>query len=409
MSALLLLGVLTVGQAQNLNTIYESQEYVDKVRSTWPRSDSPLLKRLKMSPRVIFYTDRSRLKVFSFDESGTRFIATHEAKDSAPGLVRLHHTNFEFPFRITAGMDLPECDGGPETVKLLEIPENGKIITFLREDRSYQRAAFWDWSYPSGTVSMEILYQRFSDGEEVPFEVRARIRQKNGTWRSFVYRPFLDRDDLIEAVKDLWLDWRRIPDLNRLVRHCEGEDPGEVKQLRDYIGKMTYESDERSTTSKTKIGSNNLALQLLDRYALVDTLPSIEPEHAKELLKEIKFKDTVGSVWIIDDHFEGHAPTAATGDNIVPKRYTGAFTGIRSSDCRECHGQINKDVRIFNSFWRGNIRGGDALAKTGAGGVFSFTPWSDEVVTGATYNSTPPLDPRLLRAGVVGFDPAIGR
>jgi hypothetical protein len=403
MFVLLLLGSLTVGQISNLNIIYESQVYVDKVRSTWPQSDIPLLNRMKTSPRVIFYTDRSRLKAFSYDESGTRFIVAHEAKDPASNLVRVHHINFEFPFRTTAGMDLPECNGGSETAKLLAIPENGKILTFLRDDHSYQRALFWDWVYPPGTVSMEILYQRFSDGEEIPFEVRARVRQQKGIWRSFVYRPFLNREDLIDAVKDLWLDWRAIPDLNRLVRHCENEKSGELKQLKDYIGHITYESDEQSTNQKHKIGNNNLALQLLNRYALVDTLPPIELEHSKRLLKETKFKDMTGSTWITDDHREGYAPTAATGDNIVPKGYTGAFTGIGTSSCRECHGQINRDVRKFSSSWRGNLRGGDAFTNAGAGGVFSFTPWSDQLSNGVIYNNPPLLDSRLVRAGVVDF------
>jgi hypothetical protein len=401
MFALLLIGSLTVGQISNLNTIYESQAYVDKVRSTWPPSDSPLLNRLKTSPRVIFYTDRSRPKVFSADESGTSFIAARET--TAPDPVRIHHINFEFPFRATAGMDIPERDGGPETVKLLEIPENGQIITFLREDHSYQRASFWDWLYPPGTVSMEILYQRFTDGEELPFEVRARVRQKNGTWKSFVYRPFPDRQSLSDAVQTLWLDWQEMPDLDRLVKHCESEESGELKQLRDYIGNMVYKSDGQSTTNKTKIGKNNLAYRLLDRYALVDTLPPIKPEHSKKLLRNTKFKDMTGLTWVMDEHSEGHAPTAATGDNVVPNGYTGAFTNIRTSDCRECHGQINRDVRSFTPFWRGNIRGGDALAKTGAGGVFSFMPWSDRMLKGATSNRLPQLDPRLIRAGVVSF------
>ncbi|NDC23879.1 MAG: hypothetical protein EBZ49_07095, partial [Proteobacteria bacterium] len=86
-------------------------------------------------------------------------------------------------------------DGTFETIKLKKTRGSD-----YRED-----GETWNWEFPVGTVSGEVLYSLDSSGEPHVLEVRTRKKSANGKneWESNIFRPFNAEADLLLALEEL--------------------------------------------------------------------------------------------------------------------------------------------------------------------------------------------------------------
>lgn len=242
--------------------------------------------------------------------------------ENGPFNLRPGTTTHEFPWVHTAGYNRP-------TLHYVYLPEGKRILfrdTFDRrpgEHGDVERVI--DWQYPEGTVFMEVLTTH-----DVPFEVRTRTKSK-GAWRSTVYRPYADADDLVEKL--LALGTR------------------DAKSLASQI----------PTLPKTGLSIQNRHDHKTFHYSGGrEDLPEIPEGLARTILS---WPFVPHSGWKADIH----APsTRSKSLSIVSEDYLGCMVRPDSKGCMQCHESVGMHAFKLqrNRDWYGRVRGSD--------GIFSF-------------------------------------
>jgi hypothetical protein len=246
----------------------------------------------------------------------------HVRTENGPFALRPGTTTHEFPWVHTAGYTQPVHHA-------VYIPEGKKILyrdTYgprVGEHGDLERVI--DWQYPVGTVFVEVLTTH-----ELPFEVRTRTKTA-GMWRSTVYRPYADADDLIDKLNHL--------------------GTRDAKTLANQIQSLP----------RTGVSLQNRHDHKTFRFqGYREDLPEI-PEALSRAILGWRFVPHSG--WKSDSH----APSTRSDRlSIVSKDYEGYMVKGDSKGCMQCHESVGRHAFQLqrNRDWYGRVRGSD--------GIFSF-------------------------------------
>src|SRR5690606_37832001 len=153
----------------------------------------------------------------------------------------------------------------------------------------------------------EVLMMTSPQGEQVPFELRVRIRESDD-WDVNAFRPFPTAEDLAERVEELRPQWQEQPPLRRLVTHLR-------QPLRLTVGRLTSRHPLRTAFSQ-RMG--------------IDTLPPVNDDQLiTRLLKETTFRSALGEDWREGTNgVRTAAPTTLASYHIVPANYDGGFIDV---------------------------------------------------------------------------------
>lgn len=397
---------------------FESPEAVARYKAALPESPSPIVARLR-EPSAIWYTRETRPLAFIRNHPAgngrDRPILVDRVNLAGPALAG---ANEEFPWRVTGGV---EISPGVKTLLVASLPP-GARVTLTRDANPPRLFALgsggtlstsggeptFAYDYPEGAVAAEVICQVF-DGDLVPFEIRARVEGPANKGTFVLLRPFPTPEHLIEAVARVYPDWESLPDLAGLVAHLRDGGARPVRRLGD-LADVLYPPSKAIADFHVRFvaghrppapmrANNAVADRLFGLVAAVDTLPPIEPAHARKLLEETPFVDATGMVWADGPGGEkGFAPTASTEGHVVPKDYLGAFIEPTSKACNACHetAGLHVDASRPGRTWYGFTRGG--------GGVFSLHFWDERSIAGEWGEPpAPAIDPRV--AHLVDFRP----
>lgn len=339
-----------------------SKEREAAIRATLPKTDDLKLKSLLASD-LIFYDQASLPGLFQ-DTARTQSPRPGEHSD----YVRLVFTgrniapeeldpagspNQEAPWQKTAGLP-----SGYPTVLALSLPSSGTIdIRVGRDPEAYGRVYdLVTWEFPVGTTVMEILYQKFSDGDILPFEIRTRTKAKQGfgadNWTENQYRPVRNERELSQAA---FIPLRRNPVAELL--HLPTAHPSFLAQ----------------------------------RTAWRVRLPDLGgKEVAKAILKQTPFKSTLGEPWLSKDGYDCAVATAEGPDSIVPPGYNGDFFQVGKKTCINCHQDTQKHAFDIQNprQWYGYVRGSD--------GIFTWHPFEVAQVVDMRTSPKSVISDRLL-------------
>ena len=200
--------------------------------------------------------------------------------------------------------------------------------------------AVTDWIHPVGTVYFEVIYFHVRQtNTDVPFEVRARIRE-SGEWGVEVFRPFAEATALADAIEELG-------DGNQFRRPA-------ISALR---------ADERQTRTRLVDYHTKHAF---DVTAAVSELPTLKLDDVLVLMDR-EWTTCLGTNWKGD----AVAPQNNTGyHNLFPPNYLASHVGNDRTSCMNCHdsaGNHATDHDIFRG-WYMFVRG------SGSDKIFSFWP-----------------------------------
>ncbi len=186
---------------------YYTPEQEKAIRAKLPVFEDKVLQR-RLDKAVLY--DSTVLPGMFFD---TRLA---QSKDSAKAykdeidLVRLDfnisisavdpigNPNNEEPWKNTAGLPAKYS-----TIKAILLPEVGDIEIWYAPDSEHSQRvrSMLFWEYPVGTTILEFMQQKFTDGEELTFNVRQRVKVTKGNgvehWGKFdQYRPIRNSQEL---------------------------------------------------------------------------------------------------------------------------------------------------------------------------------------------------------------------
>ena len=330
-----------------------------------PPTEDHWLKQLK-TRKIVFYTSEEMppaYQIWNGQLQGIHSIFYNISADKPR--ERFGNPNLEFPWRGPAGLDQSDNAG---SIKFVVLPDD-QPIRWWRESLPHdtQPAGSFRWVYPVGTVFGEILTVRNPDGWDFTFELRTRTRTAKG-WAVNVFRPFANPDELADRIKKLDPNWK---ENGRLVEWLNLDELN-VSRL-----------------------FNEHPLTIIDRTALLDVLPPLQPALVEKLLTQTPFKSVLGQPWrqSLESDTQCHAPTTESGFHIVAKNYRGAFLEVTSRKCMTCHETAGMHADDFQPGrdWYGRVRGSD--------GIFSFHIFEPSCISGNGFGVTPQLRAELLQAG----------
>lgn len=343
---------------------YYSKEQEDKIRATFPVFEDKTLQR-KLE-RAVIYDDEILPNVFfdpTFSQSPGNWtdptqVVRHNPDHSISAEDSKGSPNNEEPWLNTAGL--------PRTyrkVNALILPEKGAIEVWTGPDseESKRLRSVLYWEFPVGTIVLEFMYQRFSDGTEAVFNVRQRVKNRSGRgaqyWGSFdQYRPIRNQNEL-----------------NRFLF------------LPSSPAKFTL---ERMTSRHRQ--------SFPDMVALTTKLPKLSAQTSKMLLRK-PFRSTVGEPWHTENGIDCDMAESDFPDSIVPVGYQGGHFSAREKTCLNCHQDTKRYAFDLENPrpWYGFVRGDD--------GIFSWHPLDESAIpaTGQFAPFQPLIKSSLIDSGKV--------
>lgn len=295
------------------------------------------------SKHLIFYGEPEMPQAYQIWDGGLQGIHSPFYNISAAKPQELFgNPNIEFPWGTPAGL---RRSPNFKSFKFVHLP---RAIRWWSDRLPGDQNPTYQWRYPEGTIFGEALLVTDPKGWDHTFEIRVRIRGKDG-WTVNAYRPFGSYEELVERVKELEPKWEDNSALVKFVNHKSDPMDGSYVMV------------------------NHHPTTIINRTSLQTHLPPLPSSVVSKLLDTTKFHTVLGKEWRKDEKGrEGHAPTTTADYHIVPKHYEGAFMEVSSKKCMTCHNSVLKHARDFENFtangqlrdWYGRVRGSD--------GIFSF-------------------------------------
>ena len=265
---------------------------------------------------------------------------------------------FRFPF----GRPIAH-QGDNLIVNFLRLPRGAggidPVVWWRRDPNPYTHR--YEWLFPKGTVTGEVLFVVRADGTWFPFEIRARVRELDH-WRAEVVRPFPTAASLADALEAKRVErpaWQAAADVTALIAH-----------LRD-----------ASTLAPATLRATHFPGSFAAIAGAEDALPGLaDPAILEELLLETPFASARGQVWKQSGGLVAYAATTAAPFHVVPRGYDGGFLQVDDQTCTRCHVDAG---RPFKDYYDNILAYGELW---GMDDVFTWHPFRTELFVDANGN-----------------------
>jgi hypothetical protein len=272
---------------------------------------------------------------------------------------------FRFPFGIFSG----HHDSGVYSLSFWHTPSDG---TGVLPVRYWKNNSHYEWVFPIGTTVGEVLFLRAPDGEWMPFEIRARVRQTT-EWASSVWRPYTTAVELASAIKAKRPNWQST-DLKALVDHLLDQST-----LKPHI----LDTGVYSAVEPSFVGS-------------LDILPGTSDSALiKSLLKAPEYFSANGKSWKENGGLKTFAASTSADFHIVPKGYEGGMLEVSNAACARCHQHVSRPLKdldsrivLYGEFW-------------GEDQVFTWHPFEIDASSFTTSDGNRSLNKRMISAGLI--------
>ncbi|NBX68271.1 MAG: hypothetical protein EBR01_04825 [Proteobacteria bacterium] len=331
------------------------QNKLNFYRSILPKVENPDLEAVLKDPNTIFFDKSSMVPGYqdpSLPVSGVR--TTEEGfrgAGFAAGATQLYLNQQGHLRGFHKGVGL-EGSGNTNTFHFLNLPKdaNGNLqkIKVFKRIIPPDETPVYDWVFPKGTVSGEIVYNTDSAGKPQVLEIRTRTKDRDqGAWAPDIVKPFPTASSLSERLTEVAQTNPALKAeaevLQRHLRNPARLQPLELK--RDGFQKGNFES--RGGT---------------------DVLPNMSETMVKALLAT-PFKSSLGTEWDNNGRVTAFAPTSNQPNGIVSQHGRSGAIRVDRESCNKCHEDSNKPIYkffnenhpMFNSSIRayGNLPGSD--------------------------------------------------
>jgi hypothetical protein len=245
-----------------------------------------------------------------------------------------------------------ETAGNTGTFHFIHLPKdaNGNLqkIKVVKRIVPPEDTPTYDWVFPVGTVSGEVVFNKDASGKAQVVEIRTRKKDSvQGAWAPDIMRPFPTAGTLKERLTDISANNPSLKsEAQGLLQHLS--NPQRLKPLDLKLN--GYQKGSFTSRGGT------------------DVLPNMSESMVKELLKT-PFKSSLGAEWDRNGNVVAFAPTTNQATGLVPQHGTTGVMRVDRQSCNKCHEESNKPIYnffdenhpLFNQSIRayGNLPGSD--------------------------------------------------
>lgn len=379
---------------------------------------SGVLSAATSAGRLMFYDKNSVPKAWNTGiERRINSPEHHTNQNTTYPLMGYHGVaGMEFPWSSPAGMDA--ADNG-STEKFVIAPQSGPMMRAVTRTRQNSPQHFakpnrqinvngpmLGWIYNAGTTFGEILRVN-----GVPFEIRLRSKQRDGSWKMDVLRPFESAIDLAQGIARICATGAE----NRPTG-CDSAYPAYQAILSPNATKLRnrteFFSKQMLGTRRDPLSLSSTALEATVAAATLQELPELPPDLVEALLTRTPFKSVFGKPWTQGPP-PGWAPTTQSHSSIVPKNYAGGLIPLTQEACMKCHDSAGRTVDHFDPkredgqmfapqpndnqsrprTWYDFVQGDDS--------ILSFNPYSPSAVKNSALSDVNAINPCLKKHGLI--------
>jgi len=216
-----------------------------------------------------------------------------------------------------------------QTFHMLSLPkdENGKLkpVEYWTEKDAKDGGTLYRWRFPEGTVSVEAIVQKDSQGQ--PYVVELRTRKKdglNGAAEANIFSAAPSKEALETRLAQ--------------IAQTNPNLAAEAKAIQRQLGSLELRPVEIDNGQyRTRFGSQGATA----------TLPKMSEPLVRELLSELS--SARGTSWDQEGGRTAFAPTTDQQFGIVPYHSTRGAVSVDRQSCNTCHASSNTPVRdAFN-------------------------------------------------------------
>lgn len=311
------------------------QENLNAYRSMLPKVENEELNNILKDPNTIFFDRKSMVPAYQDPSTPVNGVRTSEPGfrgapfgKGAENLYLDKDGNLRM-FSKGVGLDTSSSTG---TFHFLHLPkdEKGNLqkIKVIKRIVPPDDTPTYDWVFPIGTVSGEVVFNKDSSNKTQVVEIRTRKKDSpQGAWAPDIMRPFPTSETLKEKLND-------IVDNNDSLKN-------EAKGLLAHLSnpkRLTPIEIKRNGYEKGNLGS----------VGGTDVLPNMSEGMVKELLRT-PFKSSLAAEWDKNGTVTAFAPTTNQANGLVPQHGMTGATRVDRESCNKCHEESNKPIyKFFN-------------------------------------------------------------
>jgi len=309
-----------------------SEETEKKYRDLIPKTESARLNSILNNPNLIFLDKKHMVPGYqdpSLPVAGERstepgFRGSGFAKD-APFIDNNGHLKL-----WSQGFGIEKTPNA-ETFHFLQLPQNTdgtlqKIKVTKQRTPQPDGGLLYNWEFPVGTVSGEVILGRNSKGEKFVLQIRTRTKdQAVGPWASDIFKPFPTVQHFRDKLQELSNSRQELAQEARRVLE-ELKKPGRLKEV--------------------SLGMHGYQVGDLDSKGGTEVLPEMSEALTQALLKE-PFKSSLGAEWDKDSSVTAFAPTSNQPFSLVSQHNNEGALMVGRKNCGQCHQDSNKPIRDF--------------------------------------------------------------
>ena len=309
------------------------QNKLNFYRTILPKVENPELEAILKDPNTLFFDRQSMVPGYqdpSMPVSGVR--TTEQGFRGAPfgqGADRIYLDGEGHLRMFSKGVGLQGA-GNTETFHFIHLPKdaNGNLqkIKVVKRRIPPDETPVYDWVFPVGTVSGEIVYNKDSSGKSQVLEIRTRTKDNaKGAWAPDIMRPFPTAGSLSERLTE-------VAQTNPALR-------AEAEAIQNHLS-------NKARLQPLQIKRDGYQKGNFESSGGTDVLPNMSESMVRALLAT-PFKSSLGAQWDSNGSVTAFAPTSNQANGIVPQHgRTGAIRVDRES-CNKCHEESNKPIRNF--------------------------------------------------------------
>lgn len=317
--------------APNRVSVMDSQLEA-KYRSLFPKTESPQLEAILKDPNLLLM-DKTHM-VAGYQDPSNPVLGERSTEPGFKGAGFANDTPFidksghlklwSFGFGL-------ENSPNAKSFHFLRLPkdETGalkKIKVTSRGTGQPDGGTLYDWEFPVGTISGEVILGTDSQGKQHVLQMRLRTKdQAQGPWAADVFKPYPTIDTLRGKLDQ--------------ISRSNGPLANEAEKLMNELKKP-------NRLKAISLGMHGYQKGELDSKGGTEQLPEMSEALSLALLDE-PFKSSLGTEWDKDDKVTAFAPTSQQPFSIVTQNNNEGAVRVGRSTCNLCHKNSNTPFRDF--------------------------------------------------------------
>lgn len=305
------------------------KDRLETYRRILPSVVSPELQRVLADPNTIFYDEASLPRGYQDDSSpvvGVR--GSHNSTVAQDAAFIDPTTGTMKVFSHPGGLPSTSSAGTFNFISLPKDKDGNLKKIRVKKSKSSDGGDLWDWQFPEGTISGEVVFANDKKGASHVLEIRTRKTAAPGE----------------VADPDIFVPMPTQDDLRSRLTEIHSKSPSLANEAKQALVAL-----DSTPLTRAEISTEGFTDKSLSSVGATQKLPNMSDALVTELLNT-PFRSSRGAAWHTEKGLTAFAPTTTQTYGLVPQHSLRGALSVDRQACTKCHDKANVRVRDLFHF-----------------------------------------------------------